>query len=150
MTTSLRMTKQERDAFLAGQHVGVISIDDPGRAPLTAPIWYDYTPEAGVWIITGSSSKKGVALEKAGRFSLVAQQEDMPYKYVSVEGPVVEVRPADRDSDTRPMAHRYFGKEMGDAYVDSPSDGEEASCVYRMQPERWLTVDYAKLTQGSE
>ncbi len=144
MATSFKMTKQEREEFLAGPHVGVISIENPGRAPLTAPIWYDYTPEDGVWIITDSSSKKGFALEKAGRFSLVAQQEDMPYKYVSVEGPVVEVRAADTDDDTRPMARRYFGKEMGDAYVERNLTG--ASNFYRMQPEHWLTVDYAKAT----
>ncbi len=142
MAASIKMTKDERESFLAGLHVGIISIENPGRAPLSAPIWYDYTPEKGVWIITGPTSKKGIALEKAGRFSLVAQQEDMPYKYVSVEGPVVEVRAADTEEDTRPMARRYFGEEMGDAYVESNLTG--ASNFYRMQPEYWLTVDYAK------
>ena len=41
---SLAMTKQEREAFLADLHVGVISIDEAGRGPLTVPIWYDYQP----------------------------------------------------------------------------------------------------------
>ena len=36
---SLKMTKDEREAFLADLHVGVISIEDPGRGPLTVPIW---------------------------------------------------------------------------------------------------------------
>ena len=143
--SQLSMTREERDAFLAEQHVGVISIEDPGRAPLSAPIWYDYTPEKGIWVVTSKRSKKGIALEKAGRFTRVAQQEDMPYKYVSVEGPIVETRPADTDSDTRPMAWRYFGKEFGDAYVDGQSDEERSASLYRMQPQRWLTVDYAKL-----
>lgn len=142
MASSIKMTKDERESFLAGPHVGIISIENPGRAPLAAPIWYDYTPQEGVWIITGPTSLKGIALEKAGRFSLVAQQEDLPYKYVSVEGPVVEVRAADTEGDTRPMARRYFGKEMGDAYIASSATG--ASSFYRMQPEYWLTVDYAK------
>ncbi len=142
MAASTKMTNEERESFLAGPHVGIISIENPGRAPLTAPIWYDYTPEDGVWIITGPTSLKGIALEKAGRFSLVAQQEDMPYKYVSVEGPVVEVRAADTEGDTRPMARRYFGEEMGDAYVANNLTG--TSNFYRMQPEYWLTVDYAK------
>jgi nitroimidazol reductase NimA-like FMN-containing flavoprotein (pyridoxamine 5'-phosphate oxidase superfamily) len=141
----LKMTEQEREEFLAGVHVGVISIEDPGRAPLTAPIWYDYTPEQGVWVVTGKTSLKGVALDRAGRFSLVAQQEDMPYRYVSVEGAIVEAREADKEKDTRPMAHRYFGKEFGDAYVDGGAD-EGVSFVYRMQPERWLTVDYGKMS----
>ena len=140
---STRMSREERETFLADRHVGVICIEDPSRAPLAAPIWYDFEPEIGVWILTAKSSRKGVLLERAGRYSLVAQSEDIPYKYVSVEGPTRDVRKADEEKDTRPMAHRYFGRELGDAYVDSESGDE--SFVYVMQPERWLTVDYAKL-----
>ncbi len=144
---NLSMSRDEREAFLAARHVGVISVDDPGRAPLAAPIWYDYTPEQGVWVITSKGSRKGVALDRAGRFSLVAQQEEMPYKYVSVEGPVVEAREADRDKELRPMAWRYFGEELGNAYVDSNETGD--NWLYRMQPERWLCVDYQKALGGS-
>ena len=39
---SLFMTKQEREAFLAEVHVGVISIAEIGRGPLTVPIRYNY------------------------------------------------------------------------------------------------------------
>ena len=81
----------------------------------------------------------------AGRFAICAQVEQPPaYRYVSVEGPVIDVRPADREKDTRPMARRYFGAELGDAYVASQSD-EGQSLVFTMRPERWRTVDYAKL-----
>lgn len=140
---SLNMTQEEREAFLADLHVGVISIEDPGRGPITVPIWYDYKPALGLWIITSRTSRKGIALDKAGRFSLVAQTEQAPYKYVSVEGPIVEVRPADKENDARPMAQRYLGAEFGNAYVDSKSDDD--GDIYLMQPERWLTVDYTKL-----
>ena len=143
---SLKMTREEREAFLADLHVGVISIEDPGRGPITVPIWYDYRPATGLWIITSRTSRKGRALDKAGRFSLVAQTEAAPYKYVSVEGPIVDVRPADRENDLRPMAHRYLGAKFGDAYVDSQP--VEDSAVYMMRPQRWLTVDYSKLLRG--
>jgi nitroimidazol reductase NimA-like FMN-containing flavoprotein (pyridoxamine 5'-phosphate oxidase superfamily) len=144
---SLQMTKKEREEFLADLHVGVMSVEDPERGPLSVPIWYDYSPEVGVWIITGPASRKGIALERAGRFTLVAQTEQAPYKYVSVEGTIVDVRPADREKDARPMAHRYLGPKLGSAYVDSqPDDGGH---VYVMRPRRWLTVDYAKLSPGS-
>jgi nitroimidazol reductase NimA-like FMN-containing flavoprotein (pyridoxamine 5'-phosphate oxidase superfamily) len=43
---SLAMTKDEREAFLAALHVGVISLEDPGHGPLTVPIWYAYEPAA--------------------------------------------------------------------------------------------------------
>ena len=38
----LAMTKEEREASLAHVHVGVISIPEEGRGPLTGPIWYAY------------------------------------------------------------------------------------------------------------
>ena len=149
MAPSLQMSRSEREAFLSGRHVGVISIEDPGRGPISAPIWYDYAPDSGLWVITMRDSRKGKALERAKRFSLVAQQEEMPYRYVSVEGPIVERRPADTEKDGRPMAHRYLGVEFGNAYIDSQNvDSQEGDgdFVYRMRPERWLTVDYAKLS----
>ena len=137
------MTKAEREAFLADVHVGVISIEREDGPPLTVPIWYDYSPDTGVWVLTEPGSQKGQALAGAGRFSLCAQVEEPPgYRYVSVAGPVIEERAADLEADSRPMAHRYFGKELGDWYVESsPSD----SHVYVMRPERWWTVDYRKM-----
>ena len=35
------MTQQERQDFLADLHVGVLSLSDDSRGPLTVPIWYD-------------------------------------------------------------------------------------------------------------
>jgi nitroimidazol reductase NimA-like FMN-containing flavoprotein (pyridoxamine 5'-phosphate oxidase superfamily) len=143
---SLAMTKQEREAFLADVHVGVISIEEAGRGPLTVPIWYDYQPGGELWIITDRGSRKGKALDAAGRFSLCAQTETVPYKYVTVEGPIVAVEPTDPERVARPMAHRYLGREMGDAYLEATrAQAERGDPVcYRMRPEHWLTVDYAK------
>ena len=141
---SLAMTRAERDAFLMGVHVGVISIEQKDAPPLSVPIWYDYAPEKGLWVITGVRSQKGKALAASGRFTLVAQVETPPaYQYVSVEGPVTDTRPADLEGDLRPMAHRYFGPELGDQYVASM--GDEYGHVYTMAPERWRTIDYGKL-----
>ena len=144
---SLSMTREEREEFLMGLHVGVISIEQAGAPPMAVPIWYDYDPKVGVWILTSEDSAKGRALEAAGRYTLVAQDEKPPaYRYVSVEGPVVETRAADREKDSRPMARRYFGVELGDQYTDQDSDAE--SLVYVMRPERWRTVDYRRLGAG--
>jgi Pyridoxamine 5'-phosphate oxidase len=91
---SLTMTKEEREAFLADVHVGVISVAEDGHGPLTVPVWYSYEPEGEVRIITARRSRKGKRLERAGRFSLCAQTETPPYKYVSVEGPIVAIEVA--------------------------------------------------------
>ena len=140
---SLAMTKKERAAFLADLHVGVISIEQAGSPPVTVPIWYDYQPGAGVWVITADNSQKAKHLLAAGRFTLVAQSEEPPaYCYVSVEGSVVETRAADLERDLRPMARRYLGNEMGDAYANAT--GVAGQTVFVMQPKKWRTVDYGK------
>ena len=94
--------------------------------------------------MTGAQSRKGKLLEKAGRFSLCAQTETPPYRYVTVEGPVVSVEPVDVEKDTRPLAHRYLGPELGDGYLEATAEQNADSQTYRMRPERWLTVDYSK------
>jgi nitroimidazol reductase NimA-like FMN-containing flavoprotein (pyridoxamine 5'-phosphate oxidase superfamily) len=143
---SLKMSRSEREAFLADVHVGVIGVAEPGRAPLLAPIWYAYEPGGELWLVTERSSRKGRLLEQTGRFSLCAQSEAPPYKYVSVEGPVTGMSASDLERHERPLAHRYLGPELGDRYIDATGGAEERSesVLVRMRPERWLTVDYAK------
>ena len=140
---SLAMSEHERQEFLAGLHVGVISIERADGPPLTVPVWYGYEPGGLVWVITDPDSLKGRLLNAARRFSLCAQTEEPPfYKYVSVEGPVVDVAPAELENDRRPLARRYFGTELGDAYV-ADSDGA-GNLKFSMRPTRWWSVDYAK------
>ena len=46
------------------------------------------SPAVRLNAITGGSTRKAAAIRAAGRFSLCAQDERPPYKYVTVEGPV--------------------------------------------------------------
>ena len=135
------MSPAEREAFLAGVHVGVMSIERADGPPLTVPVWYDYEPGGEVVVIIGEDSIKNRLLGRSGRFSLCAQQEDLPYKYVSVEGPVNASVPAEAEAHTKPMAIRYLGEEMGTAYAANDTG---TSVRVAMTPERWFTVDYGK------
>lgn len=134
------MSAEDRQAYLAKPHVGVMAIESPGRGPLAVPIWYAYEPGGDVTILTHPESMKAKLLDDAGRFSLCVQTETLPYKYVMVEGPVIERRSCDVEADARPMAHRYLGQDMGDDYIGSGEDS--SSVVYVMRPERWYSVDY--------
>ncbi|MGI9612778.1 MAG: pyridoxamine 5'-phosphate oxidase family protein [Acidimicrobiales bacterium] len=136
------MTTTEREEFLAGVHVGVLGIDTETGC-LAVPIWYDYEPGGDITIVTGAESVKGRALGATRRFSLCAQDEAPPYKYVTVEGEVTSVEPCPVDVN-RAMAHRYLGPEFGDLYIDANADHADANRLYRLTPQRWYTVDYAK------
>ena len=135
------MTETEKQEFLADLHVGVLSLNDNSKGPLTAPIWYDYKPGGELWFITGPNSLKGKLLEVGVRLSLVAQSEEPPYKYVSVEGPVVSIDESTED-DLLAMAVRYLGETGGKRYTEN-SNGSGGVLV-RVKPERWLAVDYGK------
>lgn len=138
------MSKRERETFLADVHIGVISIPEQGRGPLTVPVWYDYQPGGDLRVGTGRESRKGQLLTQAGRFSLCAQVETAPYKYVSVEGAIVSIDPADLERDMRPLARRYLGKEGGDRFIEQMRSELADNTMFRMRPERWLTVDFSK------
>jgi PPOX class probable F420-dependent enzyme len=142
MTTA--MTKQEREAFLAEVRVGILSVPQSGRGPLSAPIWYAYEPGGDVVVLTGRDSRKGRLLAPGARVSLCVQTETRPYKYVTVEGPVVTVEARDVERDLRPMAVRYLGREQGDQYAAAAARTTMDSVLVRIRPEHWLTVDYGK------
>lgn len=138
-----RMTTAEREQFLAAPRIGVLSIPRSEGPPLAAPVWYDYTPGGELWFLTGPTSAKGKLLEVTTPVTLVAQSEAMPYAYVSVECTVAQRREATAE-ESRHMANRYLGEEMGLAYVTA--NAGSVSAKLSLQPNRWLTVDYAKMS----
>jgi len=141
-----KMTESERQEFLAGLHVGVLAIERPDGPPLAVPVWYSYEPGGDVEVLTSASSIKGRLAAAAGRASLCAQQEELPYKYVSVEGAleIVELDAEASSAAVVPMAIRYLGEEMGRGYAATSVGPDDI--LIRLRPERWYTVDYAKPT----
>ena len=137
---SLTMSRAEREDFLAGLHVGVLGVASPdGRGPLTVPVWYSYQPGGTVNLSTGRGTRKALAIAAAGRFSLCAQDERPPYKYVAVEGPVVMEDAT--DAERLELARRYLGIEGGDAYLAANPGGSQV--MIRMTPEHWLSRAYS-------
>ncbi len=142
-----KMTVEERQAFLAETRVGIISIPQEGRGPLTVPVWYNYQPGGDVCIWTGAETRKAKLLASTKRISFCVQEPTPPfYKYVSVEGPFT-IQPVDLERDIRPMALRYFDPEQAELYVADVAKGGnwKKDILICLTPERWLTVDYSKM-----
>ena len=135
------MTKSDREAFLADVHVAMVGIARDGAPPLTAPVWYE--PGGDVVFAFAADSEKISLLRTTGEASLCAQTESMPYKYVTVDGPVVIESP-DVAVDAS-LACRYLGEELGDIYLGAIADS--VSFVVRLTPARWRTVDYGPFVE---
>ncbi len=135
------MTSDEREQYLADVHVGVIAVERPDRAPLAVPIWYGYRPGGEVLLWTESDSVKHKLIRDAGRFAITVQDENPPYKYVTAEGDITGIAPAE-DPEVRELAVRYLGQDAGGQFTDQ--NLTPTSVVIRMRPQRWLSTDYSK------
>jgi hypothetical protein len=112
---SATMSRAEREEFLAGLHVGVLSVASPdGRGPLTLP--------GLVHLPAGRHGERehrprhpqGPGHRGGGPGQPVRPGRAAPYKYVTVEGPVVMEDAT--DAERLELARRYLGIEGGDAY----------------------------------
>jgi uncharacterized protein len=134
-------SETERQEFLAAKHVAVLSVAADGRPPASVPMWYDYTPGGNIRVNTGASSRKAKLIERAGAVTLVVQHEEPPYKYVVVEGTVVDITKPTPLDVREAVAIRYLGDEGGRAFVKS-LEGQE-SVLFTIRPDRWITADFS-------
>ncbi len=147
-----KMSIDERQKFLAETRVGIISIPEEGRGPLSVPVWYNYTPGGEICIWTGIKTRRYKLLHSTQRISFVVQDPTPPwYKYVSVEG-TFSIRPVDPEKDIHTMAIRYYGADGGERYfADVKKDeGWKDSVMVCIKPERWFTADFSKLKPSSQ
>ncbi|WP_204068806.1 pyridoxamine 5'-phosphate oxidase family protein [Planobispora siamensis] len=104
---------------------------------LAVPVWYRRAAD-DISVITSLGSRKGRAISESGRFGLVVSTG---YRYVSLEGPVVETRECDFARDLVPMAARYLGGDGGRyAALWRDAVGDDLR-VFVMRPEHRYSAD---------
>lgn len=138
------MTREEREAFMAGVHVGVLSVEEPGRGPLSVPVWYLYEPGGEITVVTRPEARKARLLAVGASVAFLVQSEEMPPKYVTTQGRVVSVAPADVARDLKPVVRKYLGAEVGDGYVDATRPNGTNELVVRIRPRRWYSRDFGR------
>jgi nitroimidazol reductase NimA-like FMN-containing flavoprotein (pyridoxamine 5'-phosphate oxidase superfamily) len=143
-----QMTEQEREAFLAEPRIGVLSVANrDGRPPLTVPLWYNYQPGGNITFFTGTAGRKARKtdlINRAGVVSFCAQQSDMPYKYVTVEGTVVGVDQPPSTEDMLAIVRRYLPEETAQGFVQAELANTRGTLVlFTIRPDRWLSADFS-------
>jgi hypothetical protein len=113
------------------------------------PVWYTYQQGGDIVFSTRCETRKARRLKLGSRVSFLVQVEGdiaagkLP-KYVSVEGPVVKLAPADLDRDLRPIVRRYLSEAIGDGYLAATrGDSAKDELVVHIRPERWFSRDFA-------
>lgn len=142
------MTEGERQGFLAGRHVGVVSVArGDGRPPHSTPVWYAYDPGGNISFFTGTQgrrSRKAELVREAGVLSFVVQREEFPYAYVTVEGTVVGEDSPPSAEQVLAVVRRYLPEEQAQPFVDSELRQPLPKFVlFTIRPDRWLSFDFS-------
>ena len=144
-----QMTDDERDAFLAEPHIGVLSVaSDDGRPPHTVPLFYGCEPGGNLTFYTqthGRIARKTRLIEAAGAVTLNVQKPTYPYRYVTIEGTVIRTdRPPAREQMLA-IVGRYLPARGAAKFVDMELDHPDQRLVlFTVRPDRFLTFDVSK------
>jgi nitroimidazol reductase NimA-like FMN-containing flavoprotein (pyridoxamine 5'-phosphate oxidase superfamily) len=141
------MSKQAREEFLAGTHVGVLSVaGESGQAPTSVPTFYAYEPGGLITMFTGTQRRTPKRIQRiraAGRITLVAQREEMPPAYVTVEAELVGTSKPTHEQMLA-IVRRYMPEEHAQGFVRGElGDPENTVTLFAFKPVRWFTSDTA-------
>ena len=142
------LTELEREAFLADPHIAVLSLpSDDDRPPLAFPIWYGYQPGGEITYYTHRTepkSRKLRLLHQGTAVSLCVQREELPYKYVTVEGTVVAVNEAPTAEQQFAIVRRYLSSDDAQAYINGELASGVALVLFTIRPDRWAGFDFGE------
>jgi hypothetical protein len=141
------LTEQEREAFLTEPHVAVLCLpSDDDRPPLAFPVWYGYEPGGNITYYTHRTeppSRKLRLLREGTAVSLCVQREELPYKYATVEGTVVDANGAPTAEQTFAIVRRYLPADDARAYLDGERESGVALVLFTIRPDRWAGLDFS-------
>jgi PPOX class probable F420-dependent enzyme len=117
----------KQQALLKGKNFGVVATVGPGGRPQTSVVWVDTDGENVVFNTTNKRAK-GRNLRTNPRVSITVWDNQDPYKYFEVEGPV-ELDEEGAAEHIGELSQRYDGKPF-----HTPVD----RLIVRIRPERVL------------
>ncbi|MEM7340468.1 MAG: TIGR03618 family F420-dependent PPOX class oxidoreductase [Actinomycetota bacterium] len=140
------MTHDDREAFLARPHVGVVaSVRRDGR-PYTVPVWFHWDG-THVWL-TGTESRVWCRqIDVDPRVSLCVEAMTPIPGHVGIDGVAEVLRPPGHDiwPISRQLAEKYIGGAVGsssdavDAFVANMAT--EPRLLIRITPQIWRAID---------
>ena len=128
------LTSEQMAEFLERPLVAVYVTLRANGSPHAIPVWYEYTDGEFI-VFTSSTFQRVKNLERDSRAAITISTHDVPYMYVSAEGPVSITSEGVAETGLS-IARRYMGEDA-QQFLDDVYD--ERSVLLRLTPERILT-----------
>lgn len=135
-----RMGDDEALAFLRSPvRPGILATVRADGRPHAAPVWFDVDDDSTIAFNTGADTVKGRNLARSGRASLCVQDDQPPFSFVTVEGPVTLV---DDLEEVRAWATRIGGRYMGTDRAEEygARNGVPGELLVRLAPEHVVAL----------
>jgi PPOX class probable F420-dependent enzyme len=140
-----RMSKRQRDQFLAGRRIAVLVTIAPDGTPVPTPIWYLWRNGA-FFFRTSAEGLKTENIRRDPRVSICVQDERPPYKALVAYGKA-SIEQSDARLE-REIPRHYLGAIGAIGYraaaQEAIQQGPEITLVVR--PDRFTTTDFAAET----
>ncbi len=122
-----------KDLFtkVAFAHVATLM---PDGSPQVTPVWCDYDGTL-VWLNSAKGRLKDKNMRRDKRVALSIQDPDNAYRYLAIQGEVVEITESGADAHIDAMTKKYLGK---DKYpYRAPG---EVRVIYKIRPLKVSTM----------
>ena len=123
--------ESHRDIFSKRAFAHVATVSEQG-VPQVTPVWVEYDG-AHVLINSAKGRKKDRNLRAQPVIALSIQDPDNPYRYVGLQGKIVEITEAGGYDHINKLSHKY-----GDQ--DYPKNPGEVRVIYKIEPTRVWTM----------
>jgi uncharacterized protein len=92
-------------------------------------------------------SRKADLIEQAGVISLCVQQETFPYRYVAIEGTIVQTERPPTAEKALAIVSRYLPEAQAQGFVAAELDHPTGEFVlYSVRPDNWHSLDFSDVT----
>ena len=120
-----------RDIFDKRSFAHVATVNGDGQ-PQVTPVWVEYDGEH-VLINSAKGRKKDRNLRARPEVALSVQDPDNGYRYVGVQGQIVEITEAGGYDHINKLSHKYTGQ-------DYPKNPGEVRVIYKIAPTNVWTM----------
>lgn len=120
-----------RDILSKRSFAHVATVSEQG-VPQVTPVWVEYDGDH-VLINSAKGRKKDRNLRAQPVIAISIQDPDNPYRYVGLQGKIVEITEAGGYEHINKLSHKYNGQ-------DYPQNPGEVRVIYKIEPTRVWTM----------
>ncbi len=107
----MNITKENQDLLL-GKNIANVATINPDGSPQVTPMWIDYDLNTNEILVNTAKGRKKTRNMKVGsKVALSVLDSSNPYRYLGVQGDIIEVTQEGAEDHINKLAMKYMGKD---------------------------------------